>query len=176
MLQGVARASIEHGLRQGQPLPVDPEAHAPELRPVRAVFVTLRRDGDLRGCTGSLEPVHPLVRAVAESAWRTAFHDPRFEPVSERELADLEVHISILSPLEPFPVGSEAELFAKLRRGVDGLVLRDGPASATFLPSVWKSLPTPEHFVAELKRKARLPADHWSPQLSFQRYTVEEIG
>lgn len=175
VLLEVARASIEHGVRCGRPLAVDPLAHAPTLRPLRAVFVTLRLHGELRGCTGNLAPSHPLVRAVAESAFRSAFHDPRFQPVQEHELAALLLHVSILSPLESFPVTSEAELLEKLRPGVDGLVLRDGPASATFLPSVWKSLPSPQHFVAELKRKARLAPDHWSPTLVLERYTVEEI-
>ena len=174
-LLDLARASIEHGVRHGRPLDVEPERHPPALREKRATFVTLRRHGELRGCTGSLEAAAPLVEAVAHSAFRSALHDPRFSTVAESELLDLEVQSAILSRLEPFPVASEAELCERLRPGVDGLVLREGSALGTFLPSVWKSLPAPVDFVAELKRKAGLPRDHWSSRLDFQRYTVEEI-
>lgn len=174
-LLDVALASIEHGLRHGCPPEVRSERYPASLREARATFVTLRRNAELRGCTGSLEPSLPLVEAVSESAFRSAFRDPRFPPLGLGELADLEIHISILSPLEPFPVSCEADLLEGLRPGVDGLVLRDGPAVGTFLPGVWESLPAPRDFVAELKRKAGLRADHWSPTLAFQRYTVEEI-
>jgi AmmeMemoRadiSam system protein A len=95
--------------------------------------------------------------------------------VEARELPRLAVHISVLSPLEPLPAPSEAELLARLRPGTDGLVLSEGALASTFLPSVWESLPSPDRFLAELKRKAGLPADHWSPTLRFQRYTVEEF-
>lgn len=175
-LLGLARASIEHGMRHGRALEVDLERYPPSLREPRAAFVSLHRHGELRGCTGSLEPSAALVAAVAESAFRTAFRDPRFAPLEASELSALDIHISILSPLEPFPVGSEAELCERLRPGIDGLVLRDGPAVGTFLPSVWRSLPAPRDFVAELKHKAGLSRDHWSASLGFQRYTVEEIS
>jgi AmmeMemoRadiSam system protein A len=172
----VARTSIEHGLRHGRPQDIEPRRYPPALCETRAVFVTLRRNGELRGCTGSLEAALPLVAAVARSAFRSAFEDPRFPPLGARELPALELQISILSPLEPFRVASEAELCERLRPGIDGLVLRDGAAVGTFLPSVWRSLPSPLEFVAELKRKAGLSRSHWSPTLDFQRYTVEEIG
>jgi AmmeMemoRadiSam system protein A len=171
----VARSSIAHGVRHGRPLPVDPQRHPPCLRERRATFVTLERGGELRGCTGSLEASWPLVEAVARCAFRTAFRDPRFPPVAAGELDELELHISILSPLEPLRVASEAELLDRLRPGVDGLVLREGAAVGTFLPQVWDSLPEPSRFVAELKRKAGLGADHWSERIELQRYQVEEI-
>jgi AmmeMemoRadiSam system protein A len=171
----LARASIEHGVRHGRPLGVALERYPAPLRERRAAFVTLHRYGELRGCTGSLEADAPLVEAVARCAFRSAFHDPRFPAVAESELPDLEVHISILSPLEPLPVASEAELCQRLRPGIDGLVLREGAALGTFLPSVWKNLPAPADFVAELKTKAGLARDHWSQALDFQRYTVDEI-
>ncbi len=174
-LLDVARASIEHGVEHGRPLQVEPERHPPALRELRATFVTLHRRGELRGCTGGLEPTWPLVEAVSRSAYRTAFEDPRFPPIEASELPELDVHISILGPLEPLAVMTEAELCRRLRPGVDGLVLRDGAAMGTFLPSVWRSVPTPAAFVAELKHKAGLPRDHWSPTLDFQRYRVEEI-
>jgi AmmeMemoRadiSam system protein A len=174
-LREVARRAVALAARCGAPLRVDPREYAPRLRERGASFVTLRRGGDLRGCTGRLEASEPLVADVARSAHRAAVADPRFEPVEERELAELELKISVLSPLEPLPARSEAELLAALRPGVDGLVLREGVAGATFLPAVWESLPDPAAFLRELRRKAGLPGHHWSAQLRFERYTALEF-
>ncbi len=172
----VARSSIEHGLATGRPLEVDENEYPPALREKLATFVTLRRRGALRGCTGVIEPRRPLVRDVAINAYRSAFEDPRFLPLAPEELEDLDIHISVLSPLEPVSCASEEELLAKLRPGVDGLVLHEGYRSATFLPAVWQQVPEPRKFLAELKRKAGLPADYWSPSIRFERYQAEEIG
>jgi AmmeMemoRadiSam system protein A len=175
-LLGVARASIERGLRDGRALELDPRDFPPELREPGAAFVTLRRHGELRGCTGSLEAVRPLVVEVARMAHRSAFGDPRFPGLAAFELFGLEIEISILSRLSPLAVDSEQALLAQLRPSVDGLVLREGSRSSTFLPAVWKSLPAPRDFLAELKRKAGLPPDYWSPTLRFERYTAAEIS
>jgi len=171
----VAVASVEHGLQTGAPLSVDLQRYAPPLRETRASFVTLRIGEALRGCTGCLEAERPLVADVARNAYRSAFGDPRFPPLSEEELARLRFAVSVLSPLEPLPADSRAELLAKLRPGIDGLVLREGRSGATFLPAVWESLPDPARFLAELCRKAGLPPDHWSPRIAFERYAALEI-
>jgi AmmeMemoRadiSam system protein A len=176
LLLEIARRSIAHGVGGGGPLPVALDAYPGELGELRATFVTLRTGGALRGCTGALEATQPLVIDVACNAHRAAFGDPRFPAVDEAELTQLDLKISLLSPLEPFPVTSEADLLAQLRQGVDGLVLRDGAASGTFLPAVWKTLPSPRDFVDALKSKAGLPADRWSATLTCQRYTTVEIG
>lgn len=174
-LRAVAQHAVACAARRGAPIRIDPEQHAARLRAPGASFVTLRRAGALRGCTGRLEPVEPLVADVARSAHRAARADTRFEPVEERELAELEIKISVLSALIPLRVGSEQELLAALRPGVDGLVLREGAAGATFLPAVWESLPEPAAFLRELLRKAGLPPDHWSATLRFERYTTLEF-
>ena len=175
LLLDLARASVTHGLSQGRAIPVRIEEYDPPLREPRASVVTLQRCGELRGCTGTLSPVEPLVVDVANNAYRSAFRDPRFPPLESHELAHLSFHISILSPSQTLAATSEEELLAVLRPGVDGLVLREGARSSTFLPSVWKSLPEPERFLAELKRKAGLSVDHWSDSLRFERYSVEEV-
>jgi AmmeMemoRadiSam system protein A len=171
----VARASIRHGLERGAPLPVDPADYSPRLREPGACFVTLRRSGALRGCVGSIEATRALVEDVAGNAFSSAFRDTRFSPLSGEEAADLDLHLSILTPPEPLPCASEAELLAKLEPGIDGLILQDGLHRATFLPAVWESLPEPKEFVAQLKRKAGLPEDHWSDGIRFQRYRTETI-
>jgi hypothetical protein len=175
-LLAVARRSIEHGLSDQSPLEVDPVDYPESLRPVRATFVTLEREGRLRGCIGTLEAREPLVRDVAEHAYAAAFEDPRFMPLRRDELAGLEIHLSILLPAEPLHFGSEDELLAQLRPGVDGLILKLGGRRATFLPSVWETLPDPYIFLAQLKQKAGLPLDFWSPELQAERYTTESFG
>ncbi len=176
ILLAVARESVDHGVHSGRPPAIDPEDYAPELRTPGASFVTLRIEGALRGCTGSLEAVVPLVVDVANNAHRSAFGDPRFPPLEGAEVSRLDFHLSILSPLQALPVASEADLLSALRPGVDGLVLREGSTRSTFLPSVWKGMPSPERFLEELKHKAGLPRDYWSATLRFDRYTVEEFA
>jgi hypothetical protein len=175
-LVDVARASIERGLREGKPLIVDAARFDPPLRRAGASFVTLKRDGQLRGCVGSLEETRALVVDVAGNAFAAAFRDARFHPVTAEEWAALDLHISLLGPREPLAVASEDELLAALRPGEDGLVLADGARRATFLPAVWEQLAEPREFVAHLKRKAGFAADHWSATLRCWRYAVREIG
>ena len=175
-LLATARTSIDTGLRDGRPAEVDPEAYEAALQTPRASFVTLRDPrGDLRGCMGSAAAARPLVVDVARNAYNAAFLDPRFEPLSADELPGLHLHISVLSAMEPLPAASEAELLDRVRPGIDGLVVEEGNRRATLLPSVWDSLPHPERFLYELRRKAGLPGHHWSDTIRFQRYTAESF-
>lgn len=176
VLLEVARRSIECGLREGRPLEPDPREHDPLLREPRASFVTLRREGALRGCIGCLEPREALVVSVATNAWRAAFRDPRFDELAPEELAGIELHVSVLSPTERVEVASEEELLRALRPRIDGLVLRDGALEATFLPSVWESLAEPRAFLRELRLKAGMSPAGWSKTLEVERYTTEEWG
>lgn len=138
-----------------------------------AVFVTLRRNGHLRGCIGSLEAFAPLVEAVADRARAAALQDPRFEPVAPRELDDLEVSVSVLSTPVPMDVASYDDLRRQLRPGVDGLVVDAGLHRATFLPTVWEEVPDPEAFLFALWRKAGLPAHAWPRGIRLSRYTAQ---
>lgn len=168
----VALASIQSGLETGSPLQVHPDAYPPALSAQRASFVTLKHNGDLRGCIGSLAPVTSLVEDVAHNAFAAAFRDPRFLPLTGAELQELEISISVLGPTESMAFDSEQELLGMLRPGVDGLVLQDGRHRGTFLPAVWESLPKPGDFLNHLKQKAGLPAGYWSDTLEIQRYTT----
>jgi AmmeMemoRadiSam system protein A len=138
-----------------------------------AVFVTLRRNGHLRGCIGTLEAFAPLVEAVADRARAAALHDPRFEPVEPRELDDLEVSVSVLSTPVPLEVASYDDLRGQLRPGLDGVVVDAGAHRATFLPSVWEEVPDREAFLLALWRKAGLPAHAWPPGIRLARYTAQ---
>jgi AmmeMemoRadiSam system protein A len=172
----VARRSIETGLAAGHPLVVIPSEYHRDLKTVRASFVTLQKSGQLRGCIGHLDAVQPLVVDVAENAFAAAFRDPRFAPLTEREWPEVRLHLSLLTVPRPMTFTDEADLVRQLRPGEDGLVLQDGPNRGTFLPSVWQSLPEPERFLAHLKQKAGLAANHWSATLEVSRYGTESFG
>jgi len=92
------------------------------------------------------------------------------------ELVRVEIELALLTPPEPFLVGSRAELLAALVPGVDGLVLEEHGRRATFLPSVWERLPDPELFVLHLERKAGLGAGCWSSARRLFRYRAESIA
>jgi AmmeMemoRadiSam system protein A len=171
----VAHEAIEYGLRYHRPQKVSMLDYSPALRIQRATFVTLLDRGVLRGCIGALEAVRELVADVAHHAYAAAFSDPRFRPLARYELDDISIHLSILSPPEDLFFDSEQALLSELRRGIDGLILEDLGHRATFLPSVWEVLPEPRDFLYQLKRKAGLPADHWSATLKARRYWTEAV-
>lgn len=172
----LARRSIRHGLEQGTPLSIDVADYPPRLQAQRAVFVTLNRLGQLRGCIGHLEAVQPLVNDVGDNAFAAAFRDPRFPPLATAELEGLEIHISVLSPPSAMSFTSEADLLGQLQPGVDGLILEDGPHRGTFLPSVWEQLPIAADFLRQLKRKAGLTPGYWSETLKVSRYHTESFS
>jgi AmmeMemoRadiSam system protein A len=176
LLIELAWVSIRHGLEKGVPVEVDPEIYPPRLHEPGAAFVTLHRQGRLRGCIGHLTATCPLVEDVAENAFAAAFRDPRFPALEEWEVKDLDLEISVLSRPEPMSVRDEADLLGQLRPGIDGLILEDRGARGTFLPTVWESLPKPRDFLAELRRKAGLPPGHWSGTLKVSRYRTETFG
>lgn len=146
------------------------------LRHPGASFVTLRIEGELRGCIGSVEARRPLGDDVAHNARAAAYRDPRFPPVSPGELARLQVEVSVLSPREPIEAASEAEAVQRLRPGLDGVYLEFETRAATFLPQVWEGIPEPLAFLGELRRKAGLPPRFWHPDVRLSRYTVEKFA
>lgn len=170
VLLALARAAITQALGAATH-PVD-DAVAPWLQEPGASFVTLTQHGELRGCIGTLEAHRPLRHDVQANAVAAALRDPRFAPLMERELTITKVEISLLSPMQALDARSEAEALARLRPGVDGLVLHYGAQRSTFLPQVWEQLPDARDFMAQLKRKAGLPATFWHADVRLLRYTV----
>jgi AmmeMemoRadiSam system protein A len=168
VLVSLARDAIgaQYGLPSGEP-----RRHTELDRP-GATFVTLKLDGELRGCIGSLEARRALSADVRANAVAAAFHDPRFRPLTALEFEATLVEVSLLSSAEPVTVADEADLLLQLRPGVDGLVLEYGHRRSTFLPQVWESLPEPRNFLGALKKKAGLDADFWSAELRIKRYSV----
>jgi len=172
----IAKGSIEHGLSAHAPLSLALETLPPEMVEIGACFVTLNKNGRLRGCIGSPEAWRALATDVAENAFRAAFKDPRFAPLKSDETDQLDIHLSVLSPAEPFAFSDEADLIAKLRVGEDGLIIEDHGRRALFLPSVWSQLPDPAQFVAHLKAKAGFGAPHWSDTFKGSRFIAAETG
>lgn len=136
------------------------------------VFVTIKRGGALRGCLGTLENRRGLAHEVARCAAESASDDPRFPPVTESELPELTIEISVLGPLEriePAPGGFTV--------GRHGLVVEHGARRGLLLPQVatewgW----TPEQFLCQTCHKAGLPLDAWRRGATVYRFAAEVFG
>jgi len=172
----LARAAIAYQLRHAADFPVQADDYPPHLRAKRACFVTLKTGTQLRGCIGGMEPTQALIQEVASRACDAAFSDPRFRPVQESELDQINIHISILNPMERLTCTNQAGLLRQLRPGIDGILLEDGAYHGTFLPAVWESLPRKEDFLKQLMHKAGLRSDYWSSTLRVYRYTCSSFG
>jgi AmmeMemoRadiSam system protein B/AmmeMemoRadiSam system protein A len=137
-------------------------------------FVTLKLKGELRGCIGNLNATEALAEGVRRNAVSAAFHDPRFAPLSESELDQVQIEVSVLTEPKPLAFADADDLLRKLRPKVDGVIIRKGPASATFLPQVWEQLSRPEDFLSHLCLKAGLPRDEWRRgRLEVSTYQVQ---
>jgi len=173
LLKKIARDAIHYGLTNTAPMQLDTQCLPTNVIEQKASFVTLFLSGALRGCIGSLEAIRPLADDVAKNAYAAAFEDHRFDPVNDAIVADLEIHISVLSSPQRINCESETSLLKQLHPGTDGLILEDGNYRATFLPAVWEAIPNQEQFVHELKRKAGLNKDYWSDTIKCYRYWTE---
>lgn len=173
-LLGLARREIEDAVLDRKPPRPDAPQIPEKLKHRRACFVTLRIDGALRGCIGSILPQEPLYKAVIHMANRSAAHDARFRPVSSEEVDKLHIEISVLSVPRPLEFDSPEDLLDKLRPGIDGVVLKLGIRQSTFLPQVWDHLPDKREFLRRLCEKATLAPNDWrDPKIEIETYQVE---
>lgn len=170
-LLGLARRSLEAHFR-GDPPPRLGSDRAESFGQVRALFVTLRRRGELRGCIGTLSPEGDLSRMVPRFALRAAFEDPRFPPLSAEELPDCDIEISVLTPPAPVEDPESVEI------GRDGLIVEARGQSGLLLPQVateWGF--DRERFLAEVCRKAGLPSGAWrEPGARLWSFQAEVFG
>ncbi|CAG4883641.1 putative Protein MTH_857 [Georgfuchsia toluolica] len=155
-------------------LPTQAEPDHPALQEPGATFVTLTKHGQLRGCIGSLEAHRSLDRDVRANAIAAAIRDPRFEPVRAEEWPEVRVEVSLLSVAMPMKFSDEIDALHQLRPSVDGVIFEHGSRRSTFLPQVWESLPEPQEFLSQLKRKAGLPGDFWANDVKLYRYEVQK--
>ncbi len=174
-LLGISAASIQNGLINAQAVKTQTASFPEPLRSQGACFITLKIDGNLRGCIGSPEAHRPLIEDVAQNAYAAGFQDPRFPKIQPAEIPKLSLSVSVLSPATPMDIKDEADLLNQLRPGIDGLIIQDGPRRALFLPSVWEQLPEPENFLSRLKIKAGMRAEHWSETFTAHRFITGEV-
>ncbi len=146
----------------------------PELSEKRGTFVTLKISGGLRGCIGSLAANESIFEGVERNAANAAFHDARFSPLTRSELENLHLEVSILTEPQPLEYEDGNDLLDKLRPYIDGVIIRRGMQSATFLPQVWEQVPKPRDFLAHLCHKAMLSPNAWQAgELEVLTYQVQ---
>jgi AmmeMemoRadiSam system protein B/AmmeMemoRadiSam system protein A len=154
LLHRIVRTVVEYRV-QGKPIP-EFDVTAPILKENRGAFVTIKRRGQLRGCIGYIEGREPLHKTVAKMAEAAAFQDPRFPPVSDKELTELDYEISVLTPLRRINDVNEIEV------GKHGIYMKRGWLSGLLLPQVateygWDR----QTFLEHTCTKAGLPSDAW---------------
>jgi AmmeMemoRadiSam system protein B/AmmeMemoRadiSam system protein A len=170
----IAKGAISNGLGL-QSVPVKTNREPWLLQP-GASFVTLMKDGQLRGCIGSLSAARPLGQDVASNARAAAFQDPRFPKLRRDELPRCEIEVSLLSAPKPIQFADEADLFAQISAGEDGVILEYEGRRATYLPQVWEILSDKRQFLDELKKKAGIPADTHLARCRVSRYRVKKFA
>jgi len=173
ILLKVARQTVESVIAGGS-VP-EPESDDPELNAHCGCFVTLKNHGRLRGCIGQFTSDKLLIELVVEMAKASATGDPRFfaNPITPRELNELDVEISVLSPLK------RTDDPLSLRLGVDGIYIRKGRASGCFLPQVAEETGwSKEEFLSYCcAHKAGLPSDAWRDKdTEVHFFTAEVFG
>lgn len=164
----LARHTLERKLR-AETLDLNVLARSlpePALAEAGGVFVTLRQQGQLRGCIGYIQPLKPLYLAVVEAALSAAFHDPRFPPLELDELAMVEIEVSLLSPV--FEIRPE-----EIEPGRHGLIVSQGSYRGLLLPQVateygWDRV----RFLEETCQKAGLPPDAWQKGARLESFTA----
>lgn len=167
----LARGGIERYLRTGEIL----EEKVPEkLKEPRGVFVTLLKGGELRGCIGFPFPSFPLAEATVKAAISSATSDPRFPPLTEEEMGEVTIEVSVLSPPEPLVVKNPREYLQHVKVGRDGLIVEWRGFSGLLLPQVavewnWDA----EEFLSQTCMKAGLGADCWlRREVKISRFTA----
>lgn len=138
-----------------------------------ASFVTLKLNGQLRGCIGSVYPTKPLVVDIMNNAINAAFQDNRFAPLSYEEFINLEISVSILSEIERINFKNEKDLLSKIYP--HGIIIMDRGKRALYLPEVWEQLPEKDVFFNSLKEKAGLESNYFSKTLEVYKFETVAI-
>lgn len=177
LLLRIARDALESWVRRGERIDLDHYLLTPTLKEPHGAFVTLRKDGNLRGCIGYTQNREPLARAVLDNAINAASHDPRFDPVTPEELPAISIEISALTPGE-----SPETPFKRVHNTLDIVIGRDGLYIETpplrgglLLPQVaterhW----TVPQFLSAVCQKAGYPDRAWErPETRLYRFSAQ---
>jgi len=179
LLLGLARKSVAEYLETGKMVAPGEEVIAPHaiLGIPRGIFVTLKKEGRLRGCIGDLVSSRPLYEGVVTFAIKSATGDPRFKPVTREELDGLDLSISVLEYPRKMKAAEPRQYPSMLKPGRDGVILIHKGRSSTYLPQVWEELPDPMRFLSSLCMKQGAPADCWlEPETVLFKYSAYEFG
>jgi AmmeMemoRadiSam system protein A len=160
----LARFTIEAALAQ---VPITTAAPSQHLLEPRGAFTTLHLNGALRGCIGFIEPLYPLWETVKETARSAAFQDPRFPPLTSDELPEIQLELSVMSPLRPIAAQDVVV-------GIHGLVVSQNGRRGLLLPQVapewgWDR----ETFLSQTCVKAGLQPDAWKKGAKLEAFTAE---
>ena len=166
----IAFKSIKCGIENRKPLEVDLKNLPPEFNTNGSCFVTIEKNGDLRGCIGSIIAYRPLAVDIAENAYASAFRDKRFPQLDAGELSQITISVSLLTPYEEMSFQDEKDLLSQLRPNIDGLIIEDVGKRAVFLPVVWEHFDYKEDFLNNLRLKAGLSANHFSKTFKAYRF------
>lgn len=138
-----------------------------------ATFVTLKLNGQLRGCIGSVYPTKPIIEDLIDNARNAAFQDYRFNPLTVEEFKNLEVSVSLLSSIERIPFKDERDLISKIYPY--GIILSEREKRAVYLPIVWEQLPDKQVFLKSLKEKAGMHPDYFSRTIEAYKFDATYI-
>jgi len=140
-----------------------------------ASFVTIEKNGALRGCIGSIIAHRPLIEDLVKNSQSSAFSDPRFQPLKKEEFESLSINVSLLSEPEQMHFENEKDLLAQIKPFIDGIIIKERGYQAVYLPSVWEQLPEKVMFLNSLKVKAGLSENYFSQTFEAYRFTTEYI-
>ena len=170
----IARNTLENFLRDGEEPDLDEEL-SEQMEEERGVFVTLEKNGDLRGCIGRPMPRQPFIEGLVNSAINAATRDPRFPEVSPEELEDITIEVSMLTVPEEVEVDDPKKYLEKIEVGRDGLIVKYGGSEGLLLPQVpvdnnWES----EEFLSQTCVKAGLSSDAWVKEdISLEKFSAQ---
>jgi len=140
-----------------------------------ATFVTINKKNKLRGCIGSLVAHQELYNDLVINARKAAFNDPRFKPLEEKELEEIEIEISILTPMEKVEYSSIEDLKTKITPKIDGVFLMYNNRQSTYLPTVWEQIPDFETFFSSLIEKGQLEKNCLTKGAEVFKYQTNKI-
>jgi len=169
----LARETLESYVKKGKKPQLNADLVNDRLLKVQGCFVTLNKNGNLRGCIGHILPQEELYKCVIDNAVNAAAYDKRFSPVKPDELDEIEVEVSVLTVPEELYFESPDDLLNKLQPNIDGVVLQYEGRQSTYLPQVWEQLPNKELFLSSLCQKQGSPADCWQqPYVKVYTYNA----
>ena len=170
----LARRTLEKHFQKKEILQLEKDDLPDSLNEIKGVFVSLFKNKELRGCIGNLEGDRPIFQGVIENSLASALFDPRFKPLEENELENIEIEISIIEPMKKIPeFKNPQDLLEYLDKNNPGILIKKESFQATFLPQVWEELKTAKIFLSYLCEKAGLNQDQWKKMdLDIYEYKV----